>query len=142
MKNLTQISKWSLLALISLLSACTEDEGPVTDESQSNQITNVSYSADIQPIFTARCVACHDEFHPTGLNLKPATSYGLLVNVVTKSYSPKVRIKPFSKEESVLLHKIKDDGLFGGKMPRIGDPLTSFEIKKIEKWIELGALNN
>jgi hypothetical protein len=49
---------------------------------------------------------------------------------------------PLNLENSVLWHKIKGDNVFGGRMPTIDNPLSNFEIEKIESWIELGALNN
>lgn len=142
MKTKKQISQWFIIALFYLLTSCSVDEGPIFIDSPENEITEVSYLNDIQPIFNSRCIACHDEFHSTGLNLKADASYGLLVNVVTSGYSSNLRIKPSNKEESVLWNKIVDNGVFGGKMPQIGEPLSNFEIKKIEKWIELGALND
>ncbi len=142
MEKIKQISRGIFVSVLFLLTACTADEGPIFVESPDNEIVNVSYSADIQPIFNSRCITCHNEFHSTGLNLKADTGYGLLVGVVTRGYAPNIRVKPFSKEESVLWHKISNTGSFGGVMPQIGAPLTPFEIKKIEKWIELGAQNN
>lgn len=142
MKTIKQISQWFILALFYLLASCTADEGPFFIDNPDNEITEVSYLDDIQTIFSSRCIACHDEFHSSGLNLKEGVSYNMLVDVVTSGYSPNVRIKPLNKEESVLWNKIINNGVFGGKMPQIGAPLSNFEIRKIEKWIELGALND
>jgi hypothetical protein len=64
------------------------------------------------------------------------------VNTISANYAPNLRIEPFSTENSVLWHKINDDGVFGGIMPQIGGPLSNFEIEKIQAWIEFGALNN
>jgi len=141
MKTIKQLTYTILISAFYLFSACTSDKGPVNIPT-SDDIGNVSYSKDIQPIFTANCIVCHDKNHSTGLNLKTGKSYDLLVNVISSNYAPAVRIAPYSKEKSVLWHKIIDDGVFGGKMPRIGDPLSSFEIKKIEKWIDTGTPNN
>ncbi len=138
MKNTTHITRALIIIVIASLSACTKDEGPVIIE----EVKTVSYSTDIQPIFTNKCVTCHDQNHSTGLNLKQDISYNLLVNIASTGYSPTSRIKPFSKENSVLWHKVNNTGVYGGKMPQIGDALTSLEIQKIEKWITSGALNN
>ncbi len=124
------------------LSSCTKDEGPVIIENSTSQIDNVSYSLDIQPIFDDKCIACHDQNHSSGLDLKTSNSYGDLVNITSSAYSPILRIKPLSKDSSVLWHKIVNTGIYGGKMPQIGSALTNLEINKIEKWIELGAKND
>lgn len=127
------------IALFFLFAACTADKGPVFTEIE---IIEISYSADIQPIFNNNCIACHDQTHVTGLDLREGESYNLLVNVTSFSYAPNVRIEPFSTENSVLWHKINGDDVFGGIMPAIGGPLSNFEIEKITTWIELGALDN
>lgn len=121
------------------MNSCTADKGPVFTEID---IIDISFSGDIQPIFNNNCIVCHDQTHQTGLNLTSGFSYDLLVNQSSTNYSPNLRIEPFSTENSVLWHKINDDGVFGGIMPQIGGPLSNFEIEQIQAWIELGALNN
>lgn len=129
----------ALVGLLLLLTACDSEEGPFITEIDT---LDVSFSADIQPIFNNNCIMCHNQSHITGLDLREGNSYNLLVNVTTFSYAPNVRIMPLSLENSVLWHKIKGDDVFGARMPAIGDPLSNFEIEKIESWIELGALND
>jgi hypothetical protein len=128
-----------LVGLFLLLTACDNEEGPFITEIDT---IDVSFSADIQPIFNNNCIMCHNQSHFTGLDLREGKSYNLLVNVTTFSYAPNVRIMPLNLENSVLWHKIKGDNVFGGRMPTIDNPLSNFEIEKIESWIELGALNN
>ena len=127
------------IALFIPLVACTADKGPIFTEID---IVEISYSADIQPIFDNNCIVCHDQTHITGLDLRSGMSYNLLVNVTSFSYAPNLRIEPLSTENSVLWHKINGDDVFGGIMPPIGAPLSNFEIEKIRSWIELGALDN
>ena len=133
------IRRISIIGLILIFGGCAAEEGPVFTEIE---IDEISFSNDIQPIFTTNCIMCHNESHSTGLNLQEGFSYNLLVNTSSANYSPNLRIAPFSLENSVLWHKINDDGVFGGIMPQIGGPLSNFEIEKITAWIELGALNN
>ena len=139
METIRRISGRALAGIFFLLAACVSEEGPVFTEIE---ITDVSFAADIQPIFNERCIACHNETHPTGLDLQEGVSYSRLVNITSANYPPNVRIEPLSKENSVLWHKIIDDGVFGGQMPQIGSPLTNLQIEQIETWIEEGALNN
>ena len=128
-----------LAGLFFLLAACTADKGPVFTEID---LVDISFSAEIQPIFTNNCIGCHNDSHPTGLDLRDGMSYNLLVNVSSANYAPNLRIAPLSTENSVLWHKINGDNVFGGIMPAIGGPLSNFEIEKIRTWIESGALDN
>lgn len=128
-----------LMGLSIILCSCEGEEGPFVTEIETIQ---VSFATDIQPIFTNNCIQCHDQNHSTGLDLREGNSYSLLVNVSSTNYAPNLRIAPLSLENSVLWHKITGDGIYGAQMPLIGDPLSNFEIAKIESWIELGALNN
>ncbi|MBT8259518.1 MAG: hypothetical protein KJO49_13650 [Bacteroidia bacterium] len=130
-----------LLTLGGLMLSCVAEEGPILIELEEEEPISISFASDIQPIFSNNCVQCHDETHPTGLNLQEGFSYDLLVNVSSNNYSPNLRIEPFSPENSVLWHKINDDGVFGGGMPPNGS-LSNFEKQKIEEWILQGAQDN
>ncbi len=138
MEAINKIASIIIFAVLFVCTACVSEEGPVFTEIPT---IDVSYSADIQPIFNNNCIVCHDQTHETGLDLRTNESYNLLVNVVSTNYAPNVRIEPFSLENSVLWHKIVGDDIFGNQMP-LGGSLSNFEIEKIESWIELGALNN
>ncbi len=123
-----------------MLTSCVAEEGPIIVESDDDTL-EVSFSADIQPIFTTNCIQCHTDTHPTGLDLREGMSYNLLVNMSSTNYAPNLRIEPFSLENSVLWNKINDTGVFGGQMPPT-QMLSNFDILKIEAWIEQGALND
>ncbi|NNE15494.1 MAG: hypothetical protein HKN51_10995 [Saprospiraceae bacterium] len=128
-----------LSGIFVFLCSCEAEEGPFVTELET---IDVSYATDIQPIFTNRCIQCHDQNHPTGLDLREGNSYDLLVNITSSNYAPNLRIEPLSLENSVLWHKVIGDGVFGQQMPPVGDPLSNFDIEKIESWIELGAPDN
>lgn len=128
-----------LFGISLVLMSCEAEEGPFVTEIETIE---VSFSQDIQPIFTSKCIQCHNQNHPTGLDLREGNSYNLLVNVSSTNYAPNLRIEPLSLENSVLWHKVTNSGVFGGQMPPVGDPLSNFEIEKIESWIELGALDD
>lgn len=112
METIKKISGRALAGIFFLLAACVLEEGPVFTEIE---VTDVSFATDIQPIFNERCIDCHNETHPTGLDLQDGISYSRLVKVTSANYPPNVRIEPLSKENSVLWHKIIDDGVFGGQ---------------------------
>lgn len=128
-----------LIGFFNLMTSCDEEEGPFVTELDT---IDVNFTVDIQPIFTARCIQCHNENHSTGLDLREGNSYNLLVNVTSANYGPNLRVVPLSIENSVLWNKITDSGVFGQKMPPVGEPVSNFDIEKIESWIELGALDN
>ncbi len=131
--------KYFCIIILLLFLACDKGEGPFLTDIETFE---VSFSEDIQPIFTDRCIQCHDQNHQTGLDLREGNSYNLLVNISSINYAPNLRIKPLSLENSVLWNKITDSGVFGQQMPPIGEPVSNFDIEKIESWIELGALND
>jgi len=134
-----KIIKGAILSILVTFLSCVAEEGPITID--NGEPLEVSFSQDIQTIFDNNCIVCHNENHPTGLNLQNGLSYNLLVNVTSSNYSPNLRIEPFSLDNSVLWHKINNDGSFGGQMPP-NEPLSNFEIQQIEEWILQGALNN
>jgi hypothetical protein len=133
------------------IGACDDDD-PVSPEP-------VSFSADVQPIFTTRCVACHDATTPpASLDLTAGVAYANTVNVpaVRDTVAPILdRIEPEDPEASFLIHKIQGtqtavggEGA-GARMPfncPVVDPprpcLTPEEIQLIRQWVVEGALNN
>jgi hypothetical protein len=105
----------------------------------------VSYGADVQPIYTARCttVGCHVGRTPiAGMDLSAGASYGETVNMTSAGYAPARIVVPFSTSGSVLYQKIIDSSNFGGKMPPNGAPLNAAQQDIIRRWIEEGANNN
>jgi len=97
------------------------------------------YAADIQTIFTARCVTCH------GLNgdldLSSGVSYGNLVSVESAGYAPYMRVQPGDPDNSVLYGKVSGSA-FGDRMPLGQPPLTEAGIDDIRQWIADGALSD
>jgi hypothetical protein len=79
---------------------------------------NVSYSTQVQPIFDARCSACH------------AWTYDTLVNV-------NGRITPGNLNASVVYGRTAS-----GDMPRAAVPLTATQVLLIHDWILNGAPRN
>ncbi|MFQ6675235.1 MAG: choice-of-anchor D domain-containing protein [Fidelibacterota bacterium] len=107
-------------------------------------VTTVSFSGDIQPIFTANCavVGCHVAGHETGLDLREGQSYSLLVNVTSAGYAPALRVKPYDPDNSVLWNKVAGTGRYGDRMPLGGSPLAEKDTIAIRTWILEGALEN
>lgn len=87
---------------------------------------NISFSANIQPIFDNNCITCHNK-NSDVLDLKEGFSYLELLN---KNFLNVVQPK-----ESKLIIKINE------QHPQLGIP-NSYEKEIIEKWMEKGAVNN
>lgn len=90
--------------------------------------SSVSFNNDVQPIFAARCVACHG-----GTNGLFLDTYE---NVLKGGVNGAVII-PSDVDNSRLAYYV-----YSGYMPFRSSPLTSIEIQTILDWIALGAPNN
>jgi hypothetical protein len=88
------------------------------------------FAADVQPIFDAKCVACHPVAYPY-LDLRAGRSYGHLVRVTAETRPAFHRVLPGRPELSYLLTHPPD--------PSLRDLLTSHERETIAAWIRAGA---
>lgn len=130
-----------LLVAAVFAGGCSDRGASVLQDPTPDPEPTVSFSADVQPIFDARCVVCHDSDGPSGMTLLSGVSHGELVGVTATGYAA-LRIAPGEPESSVLYNKITDSGLYGGIMPAAGPALTAEQIAVIAAWIEEGALDN
>jgi hypothetical protein len=88
----------------------------------------VSFAKTVAPIFSQRCLACHNARTAKGrLNME---SYANLMKG-GESGASVVAMKP---DESLLQTMIEDHS-----MPKDADPLTPEQVGVIKKWIETGA---
>ncbi len=106
-----------------------------------------SYSADVQPIFTANCLECHSgPDAERDQDLSEGVSYDMIVNVPAVELETMDRIEPGDVENSYLIDKLKgthrDVGGSGARMPQGGPFLDAATIGIIEAWVEAGALND
>lgn len=105
----------------------------------------VSFSADLQPIFTTNCAlaGCHIGSGPAGLNLEAGNAYGELVNVPSTQQSQFMRVMPDDPDNSYLIRKIEGGpGISGGRMPLGRTALTQAQIDLFRSWIAAGAEDN
>lgn len=105
--------------------------------------SGLSFARDIQPIFNANCVVCHQGANgPGGLSLEPASAYKNLVNVKSTE-SPLMRVAP---DKSYIINKLLGtQGQAGGsgvQMPFGAAPLPQATVNVIQQWISQGAPNN
>lgn len=96
----------------------------------------ISYSADIQPIFNNNCAGgpCHIGGNANGLSL------GSYADLMDGGNSGDV-VLPGNPDGSLIVRRL--EGTITPRMPLDGPPyLSSTEIQLIRDWIEQGALDN
>lgn len=126
MKKISRLVRHvAAVILILFFSSCYYDKAlPETSDDDF-----VSYSLDIQPIFTNNCTSCH----PT-LVSPPDLTEGNSYNSITNG----IYIIENDKDASLLYQRLIGNS---GIMPPSGS-LPVSEINLVKNWIEQGALNN
>jgi hypothetical protein len=94
----------------------------------------VVYNDDIQPIFNARCIACHGG--TSGVFL---ISYQAVMNSVGEQYGRNI-VVPNEPDQSPIVDKIGTSPTYGDRMPQGGPYLNDAQIDLIRQWIAEGAL--
>lgn len=93
----------------------------------------VSYNADVRPIFNERCLACHG-------GVKAEADFSLLFReeALDTTRSGRYAIVPGRPDESELIRRVSHSDP-NERMPPEGAPLTEEEIETLEAWIDQGA---
>ncbi len=107
--------------------------------------TQVSFKRQIQPIFDANCVICHQNASAQeGLVLEDGKAYAYIVGKPSHEANM-LLVSPRSAESSYLLRKIDGTHIAahgrGERMP-LGEQLDPNDIITVRNWIEAGAENN
>jgi hypothetical protein len=133
------------------MAACSSGTSTTTTKTTTTATTTspggVSFSKDIQPIFTSNCVVCHSGSNgPAGLSLDPGSAYKNLVNVKSTEATALNRVAPGAPDKSYILNKLlgtqTQAGGSGAQMPFGASPLPQATISLIQQWISAGAPNN
>ena len=124
------------------LSGCSSDSTTNTTPPPTVK-EDPSYAADIQSIFTNRCISsgCHNAGAAGGLVLLQGQSYANLVNVASTQEAGKTRVIPSDSANSYLVIKLEGRQTNGSRMP-LGGTLDSNSIQNIKNWVDKGAKNN
>jgi uncharacterized membrane protein len=122
------VSGLSLGLLSLMLTGCYYDKEVNPDA--GGLPTNVSFSNDVQPVFTKNCAmsGCHDAVPTHNPSLVLGSSYGALAS---GGY-----LNTAVPSAGILYQEISE-----GNMPP-GAPLTSHEANLIIAWLNEGAKNN
>ena len=99
---------------------------------------NVSFSGDIMPIFSTKCITCHQGEGANG-NLD-LSNYETLMS--GNSNSGENLVVPGFAEQSLLYKSVDEDVTSIPRMPQGGPYLFDSQIQMIEDWINEGAKNN
>lgn len=143
------------------------DTGPSTDAAVDQQVTTdgtpakeaavdgaaadsaagVSFSGQIQPIFTSSCASssCHGGSAPAaGLDLQAGQAHAALVGVQSAQCTTLKRVQAGQPDQSYLMQKLEGSGtcFSGDPMPKGGAPLGAANISLVKSWISEGAKNN
>jgi hypothetical protein len=115
-----------LIFLLGALASCTKDT--VKPTVLSSTVKAISFSVDIQPTFTAKCIGCHDH---AGDQLPDLTS-----GYSCSSLKSNGDIDTVTPANSILYKKLNT----GGNMSSY--PADATFAPKILQWITAGAKNN
>lgn len=120
--------------------------GQICAASQCTCGATVSFSSQIQPIFSANCATsgCHAGARPqASLDLSSGRAYANLVNVASATCSGLERVVPSRVDKSYIINKLTGVGICSGtQMPKSGGALPASQIDLVRAWICNGALNN
>ena len=110
--------------------------------------TPVSFSQDIQPIFSVFCANCHvaggiADNQGIDLRLVAGQSYNGLINRRSVQNTGLTLVVPGDSSQSLLWMKVSmNNPPVGGRMPFALSPLDQASIDLIRRWIDEGALDN
>jgi hypothetical protein len=138
------VSTAAILILI-ILSGCSKSTSLPTQPQPRGADTTVSFSNQVQPIFTANCAlgGCHSGPQPQdGMSLAAGSAYNQIVNKPCIDVPGYLLVKPFFADSSFLYLKITGNPIAGIRMPYGRPPLPDSLIVLVGKWINQGALNN
>ncbi len=99
---------------------------------------SVSFANDIMPIFSTKCITCHQGEGAFG-NLD-LTNYATMTS--GNSNSGENLIVPGFAEQSLLYKSVDEDETSIPRMPQGGPYLNASQIQLFEDWINEGAKDN
>ena len=150
MRKKSRIALYGLSLLVgaglAAAAACSAGPGPSPTPSTPPTASGVSFTKDIQPVFNANCVVCHQGAQGrAGLSLQANAAYNNLVNAKS-SESSLLRVAPGAPDKSYLVNKLMGTqgpaGGSGAQMPFGAPPLSQAQISLMQQWISQGAPNN
>lgn len=109
----------------------------------AQEVAEISYKADVEPIFLAECNDCHGAKRPKkGLDLSAGVGYEALVGKPANEVPDLLLVKPGDPDGSYLWHKMEHTAAEGKGMPRTlfsSKKLPAEQLDLIKRWIADGA---
>lgn len=143
--TVSEVTKFTLTVTVS------DGKGGTTPASATVYVkpsTDISFVAEVLPVFQQACTSCHQDAVPVGANLlslEADKAYAQLVNVPARSIcAPELRVAPGDPDASVLVLKMAGSTC-GDRMPPAAP--TYFDqhpdqLETIRSWIDQGAQHN
>jgi mono/diheme cytochrome c family protein len=98
----------------------------------------IDYVRDVEPIFQANCVKCHN-----GTKKKGGYRLDAREHIFAAGESGTAAIVPGKSDDSRLIKMVEGKGDFADSvMPPKGPPLSFQQIQLIRRWIDEGALSS
>jgi hypothetical protein len=119
---------------LSLLISC--DSGDIYTGQTADDTPPTPFYDKVQAVFDAACTSCHGERAAAGLRLDEGNSRASLVGIQS-SRSEKIRVVPYSVEESFLIDVLTDANT-GLKQPHT-TILYEDDMELLKIWIGTGA---
>ena len=121
----------------------TDGHNPMQTRQITVTVATPSYANDVQAIWTAKCVSCHDGMHANvPMDLSAGSSRGALVGQdMVASCANTKRVVASDPTHSGLINKLTGSTC-GTRMPENAPALSAGELVMIQSWILRGALDN
>ena len=156
--EVTEFDPWRAEAQSAILvddddSAGDDDDSAASscDLSWLSEVEDVSFSAQVRPLFASNCVPCHDPIGLGGMSLATDVAWAQIVEVPALEGGGSLdRVEPGDPRGSYMFRKVAgceaDDLAWGyvpTQMPPPGQqPLSFDERNLLYSWILQGALDN
>lgn len=109
----------------------------------AQEVAELSYASDVEPILVAECVDCHGAKRPKkGLDLSTGVGYEALVGKPSNELPDILLVKAGDPEASYLWQKVMHTAAEGKGMPRTmfgAKMLPPEQLELIKRWIADGA---
>ncbi len=141
--NSQVLHPWGICLCCALTVAATADPAlpaeptGCTSLDSIGETLGVDFAAQVQPLFDAQCVSCHQEGGSADLNLEADAAWEALVGQPSSRNPDRALVEPFRPDRSVLLHSVNCDDP-GGPFFRMGTP-SAEEQALVRDWIAQGA---
>jgi len=121
----------------------SDGHNPIVQRQTTVTVGTPSYAGDVQPLWTAQCLPCHDATQLSGqLNLTAGASYAALVNqAMVATCANGTRVVPGVPSTSGLINRLLGTSC-GPQEPQGANALGAAQLVLIESWILRGALDN